>query len=227
MSISGLGTASFFNPFGTLAYPGENPSAEPANLADAVNAADTTAPAAPSTPPPSFTDLLDAVRQLTGSVNVAAPVAPPSMGQSLLDAVRQASGDSGVPSSTSASSADSPATPTVQAKLHQLFQQLADATAAGAPDASAATNGSADTPRARGGHHHHHRLRAGDGEAQAAEPAAGGQHLGELLHQMVHLLQQQRSDSGAVATTSAQTGASYDIVAQLKTSGMLLNYQAG
>lgn len=234
MSISSINGTSFFSPFGILssfADPAEGSeatdatSAEPAVDSSADAAATTTTTTTPSAPANSpallMTNLLDAVTQLGGGLAMNPNSTAAEDGNA-----------------ATAAGNNSPAT-SLQARLHELFQKLANATAEGGPGLS--LNGVNGQRVGRGHEHfHHHQQRAegvsrhfgghrGDAATEASADTSGevtNQDPAALLHQVIATLGQLSQETGAAATTSAQTGASYDIMAQLQTTGSMLDLKA-
>lgn len=229
MSISSLGGLGYPNPFGILNSFAEPEPTDTAATSDATATTDTAAADATTTAPadssaaapvstaaPSYTNLLDAVTQLGGGLGMttgATSTAPTT-----------ASSDT----SNSATNVDDNSPRAIQAKLHELFQKLANATAA---DGSATGVNGEGRQHVRGGHGHHghHRQEAvasSDSGSTDSGSATTGQDPTALLHQVIAALGQFSEATGGAATTSSQTGASYDFMTQLQKAGGLLNIKA-
>lgn len=233
MSISSVNGTSFFSPFGILSsFADPTEGSEATDAASTEPAADSSADAAAATTPSApanspallMTNLLDAVTQLGGGLAMNPNSTAAEDGNA-----------------ATAAGNNSPAT-SLQARLHELFQKLANATAEGGPGLS--LNGGNGQRVGRGHEHFQHHQQRSEGAARHfgghrggaaadASSAAGGnsgevanQDPAALLHQVIATLGQLSQENGAAATTSAQTGASYDIMAQLQTTGSMLDLKA-
>ncbi len=229
MSISSI---SGFNPFGILSSFAEpdttaSDSAASSDAAGASGSEATTATSTPTATPPTpqqtYQSLLEAVTQLGGGLTMTTGNIAAATGNS----------DSATGNDGTASATDNNSPKAMQARLHELFQKLANATAEGGPGLSRSGQAGQRVAGGHGHHHHrHHEVASSDASADTASGAAdagaevANQDPAALLHQVVATLGQLSDATGGAATTSAQTGASYDIMAQLQTTGGLVNLKA-